>query len=141
MSATHLPRSAELPPPTTQEISDGIYAYVQLDGSWGLNNAGFIVGRDAVTIIDTCFTEARTRSFLQSLGSITSLPARALINTHHHGDHTHGNYLVPGATIIAHRLLLKIICKKLVVLVVTKMSAHVQDIAKLPRHYSIIRMI
>jgi cyclase len=27
---------------------------------------------------------------------------RTLINTHHHGDHTHGNYLFGDATIVAH---------------------------------------
>jgi cyclase len=40
-----------------QEVSDGIFAYVQLDGSWCLNNTGFLVGRDGVTAIDTCATE------------------------------------------------------------------------------------
>ncbi|HEY3058785.1 MAG TPA: MBL fold metallo-hydrolase, partial [Chloroflexota bacterium] len=29
-------------------------------------------------------------------------PIRTLINTHHHGDHTHGNCLLPLATIIGH---------------------------------------
>jgi cyclase len=28
---------------------------------------------------------------------------RALINTHHHGDHTHGNYLFRPAAVIGHR--------------------------------------
>jgi cyclase len=27
---------------------------------------------------------------------------RTLVNTHHHGDHTHGNWLVPGATVVGH---------------------------------------
>jgi cyclase len=27
---------------------------------------------------------------------------RTLVNTHHHGDHTYGNYLFGGATIVAH---------------------------------------
>lgn len=27
---------------------------------------------------------------------------RTLVNTHHHGDHTHGNYLFGDATIVAH---------------------------------------
>ena len=101
---------AKLPPPSTQEVSDGIYAYLQPDGSWGLNNAGFMVGRESVTVNDTCFTEARTRAFLKGLGSVTGLPVRTLVNTHHHGDHTHGNYLVPAATIIAHRL-----CREMVI--------------------------
>ena len=96
--------AAQLPPPTLKEVSDGIYAYVQLDGSWGLNNAGFIKGKDALTLIDTCFTEARTRAYLKAIGGVSSLPMKTLVNTHHHGDHTHGNYLVPGAAIVGHEL-------------------------------------
>jgi cyclase len=110
MSAAHVHGSSQLPPPTIQEVSDGIYAYLQPDGSWGLNNAGFIVGRNSVTVIDTCFTEARTKAFLEAVHTVTTLPLRTLLNTHHHGDHTHGNYLLPGATIIAHRL-----CREMVI--------------------------
>lgn len=102
MSTSQVPASDEIPAPTLEEVSDGIFAYVQLDGSWGLNNAGFFVGKQAVTVVDTCFTEARTRAFVDAIESVTGLPMRTLVNTHHHGDHTHGNYLLPGATII-HR--------------------------------------
>jgi cyclase len=83
-------------------VADGVFAYVQLDGSWGLNNSGFLVGRDGVTVIDTCFTERRTRALVDTIAAQTSLPLRTLVNTHHHGDHTHGNYLLPAATIIGH---------------------------------------
>jgi cyclase len=34
----------DLPPPTLEEVGDGTWAYVQLDGSWGLNNAGVLAG-------------------------------------------------------------------------------------------------
>ena len=110
MSTGHVDDNAPLPPHLIQEVSDGIYAYLQPDGSWGLNNTGFIVGREGVTVIDTCFTEARTRAFLQALAGITRLPLRTLVNTHHHGDHTHGNYLLPAATIVAHKL-----CREMVI--------------------------
>ena len=110
MSAGQVDDRALLPPPMVQEVSEGIYAYLQPDGSWGLNNTGFIVGRESVTVIDTCFTEARTRAFLQALEGVTRLPLGTLVNTHHHGDHTHGNYLLPAATIIAHRL-----CREMVI--------------------------
>ena len=110
MSTAHVRDSAKLPPPTTQEVSEGIYAYLQPDGSWGLNNTGFFVGKNSVTVVDTCFTEARTRSFLQALGAVTRQPIQTLINTHHHGDHTHGNYLLPDATIIAHKL-----CREMII--------------------------
>ena len=94
----------ELPPPAVEEVSPGVYAYIQLDGTWGLNNTGFLTGNDAVSVVDTCFTEARTRAFLQAMRGVTDLPIRTLVNTHHHGDHTHGNYLLPGASIVGHEL-------------------------------------
>jgi cyclase len=94
----------DIPEPSLEEVAPGVYGYVQLDGSWGLNNCGFLVGRDAVTVIDTCFTERRTRAFADAIRGVTPRPLRTLINTHHHGDHTHGNYLMPGATIIGHEL-------------------------------------
>jgi len=28
-----------------EEVADGIYAYIQPDGSWWINNTGFLVGR------------------------------------------------------------------------------------------------
>ena len=104
MSTDHAHTADQLPEPTLAEVSPGIYAYIQLDGSWGLNNTGFIPGKDGVTVVDTCFTEARTRAFLKAIDGVTDLPARTLINTHHHGDHTHGNYLVTGAAIVGHEL-------------------------------------
>ena len=90
------------PDPILREVSDGVFAYVQLDGSWGLNNTGFLVGQDGVVVIDTCFTERRSRAFVDAVRSVTDRPLRTLVNTHHHGDHTHGNWLLPDATIIGH---------------------------------------
>ncbi|MDQ3146894.1 MAG: MBL fold metallo-hydrolase, partial [Actinomycetota bacterium] len=55
-----------------------------------------------VSAIDTCFTERRSRAFLAAIASVTDRPVRTLVNTHHHGDHTHGNWLLPEATIIGH---------------------------------------
>src|SRR5215211_3882394 len=93
---------ADLPAPTLEEVGDGTWAYVQLDGSWGLNNAGVLAGSEGVTLIDTCFTEARTRGLLAAVDALGRGPVRTLVNTHHHGDHTHGNWLVPGATVVGH---------------------------------------
>jgi len=104
MRKAHAHNAAELPLPKMEEISSGIYAYVQLDGSWGLNNTGFIKGQNGLIMIDTCFTEARTKTYLDSVQRVSSLPMNTLVNTHHHGDHTHGNYLVKNATIIGHEL-------------------------------------
>src|SRR5580698_9790680 len=85
-----------------QQISEGLYAYLQPDGSWYLNNTGFLVSATGVISIDTSSTERRTRAYLDAIKTVTPLPVRTLVNTHHHGDHTHGNYLVGGATIVGH---------------------------------------
>lgn len=52
--------------------------------------------------VDACSTERRTRAYLDAIASVTDQPVRTLINTHHHGDHTFGNCLFAGATIVAH---------------------------------------
>ena len=94
----------QLPPPALEEVSPGVYAYIQLDGTWGLNNAGFVAGSESISVIDTCFTEARARAFLHAIRGVTELPVQTLVNTHHHGDHTHGNYIFRGAAIVGHEL-------------------------------------
>jgi cyclase len=94
----------QLPPPRTVEVADGVFAYIQPDGSWWLNNTGFIVGHDAVVAIDATSTERRTRALLDAIRDITPTPVRTLVNTHHHGDHTNGNCLFADATVIGHRL-------------------------------------
>ena len=101
MSTSHAQHLA-VAPPRVDEVSAGIYGYIQPDGSWFLNNTGFLVGRKGVISIDTTSTERRTRKYLEAVSSVTRQPVRTLINTHHHGDHTHGNCLLPLATIIGH---------------------------------------
>src|SRR6516164_5554731 len=36
----------DVPPadPEVQEVADGVFAYLQLDGQWGLNNTAFLAG-------------------------------------------------------------------------------------------------
>jgi cyclase len=88
--------------PEVQEVSGGIYAYVQPDGTWWINNTGFLVGPQGVISIDSCATQRRTRAYQQAIAAITPAPVRTVVNTHHHGDHTFGNCMFPGAAIVAH---------------------------------------
>jgi cyclase len=84
------------------EVAEGVFAYVQPDGGWFVNNTGFMVGRSGVVSVDTCATADRTTAYLRAIGSVTDRPVRTLVNTHHHGDHTYGNFLLPAATIVGH---------------------------------------
>ena len=85
------------------EVADRVFAYVQPDGGWFVNNTGFVAGRSEVLSIDTCATVPRTLAYLRAVEDTTRRPIRTVVNTHHHGDHTYGNALVPGATLIGHR--------------------------------------
>jgi cyclase len=97
----HHSNNDELGPALLQEVAPGVYSYVQPDGTWFINNTGFIVGDDAVISIDATSTERRTRAYLDAIGSVTANPVTMLVNTHHHADHTNGNYLFEDATIIS----------------------------------------
>jgi cyclase len=88
--------------PEVHEVSAGIYAYVQPDGTWWINNAGFLTGPQGVISIDTCSTQRRTLAYREAIAAVTPAPVRAVVNTHHHGDHTFGNCLFGGAALIAH---------------------------------------
>jgi len=88
--------------PEITEVSEGVYAYIQPDGSWYLNNTGFLVDSHGVISVDATSTERRTRAYLDAIAAVTPRPVRTLVNTHHHGDHTFGNCLFAGATIVAH---------------------------------------
>jgi cyclase len=92
-----------LAPGRAVEVADRVFAFVQPDGSWWINNAGFVVGDDAVTGIDATSTERRTRSLLRAIGVQSPAPVRTLVNTHHHGDHTNGNCLFTDALVVGHR--------------------------------------
>ncbi|MEM7091497.1 MAG: MBL fold metallo-hydrolase [Actinomycetota bacterium] len=93
----------ELPPPAVEDVADGVYAYIQADGTWFINNCGFVAGHDQTLLIDATSTEARTRALIRAIEDTSGTPVRTLVNTHHHADHTHGNYLFTEATIVAHR--------------------------------------
>ncbi|GAA5165444.1 MBL fold metallo-hydrolase [Amycolatopsis dongchuanensis] len=100
--SSSLTEQRDLGAPAVREVADGVFAYIQPDGTWWINNTGFLVGSTRVAAIDSCATEARTRAFREAISRVSPNPVRTLVNTHHHGDHTHGNALFGEAVIVAH---------------------------------------
>ena len=66
--------------PEVREVSAGIYAYVQPDGTWWINNTGFLVGPQGVISIDSCATQRRTLAYQDAIAAITPAPVRGLIS-------------------------------------------------------------
>ena len=84
------------------DIGDGVYAYLQPDGSWGWSNAGLVTDGDQSLLVDTLFDLKLTSEMLDTMRG--AAPAArsidTLVNTHANGDHCYGNQLVADATII-----------------------------------------
>ena len=80
-----------------QELSRGVHV---LYGGGG--NVGFLVGPDAVLVVDSQVRPLGP-GVVKQIQGVTDKPIKYLLNTHHHGDHTGGNDVFKQfAVIIAH---------------------------------------
>ena len=87
------------------QIADGVWAYLQPDGGWGLSNAGLVASDDGASslLVDTLFDLHLTDQMLSALRKATPAAQRiaTVVNTHANGDHCYGNALIAGADIVA----------------------------------------
>ena len=92
-----------------ERVAEGVYAIVHDDATedWPHSNVGVIVGDDAVLVIDSDYYPSRARADIALIRRVTDRPVRYLVNTHWHGDHTHGNSVYrdsfPGLMIVSQR--------------------------------------
>jgi glyoxylase-like metal-dependent hydrolase (beta-lactamase superfamily II) len=84
------------------EVGDGVFAYLQPDGSWGWSNAGLVMGDGGSLLVDTLFDLKLTRRMLDELSAITDRIG-TVVNTHANGDHCWGNELLGDARIVASK--------------------------------------
>jgi glyoxylase-like metal-dependent hydrolase (beta-lactamase superfamily II) len=92
-----------------ERLSEDVYAIIheRATEEWPHGNSGVVVGSDAVLVIDSNYLPARAQADIELIRSVTDKPVRYLVNTHWHGDHTHGNGVYrdafPGLTILGQR--------------------------------------
>lgn len=82
-----------------QEIGERVFTrrYRFLD-----QEIGAILTEDGPVVIDTRSTVPHAREILADLGELTRRPVAAVINTHHHFDHSYGNHEFRPAPIWGH---------------------------------------
>ncbi len=68
------------------------------------SNAGFVVTRDGVVVVDALGTPALGRALLRAIRTVTDQPIRRVILTHYHADHFYGleAFKAAGAEVWAH---------------------------------------
>jgi len=83
------------------EIRNGIYL-AQTTAPVFNSNAMVIVNDDDVVLIDSHVTPSKARDLIAAVKTLTPNPITALINSHHHWDHAHGNQEFADIPIIGH---------------------------------------
>jgi quinoprotein relay system zinc metallohydrolase 2 len=97
------------------EIAPGIFVHqgryeMQSPQNRGdMANAGFIVGKDSVAVIDTLGSAKVGASLKVAVAAVTAKPIRYVINTHMHPDHVFGNaaFKAEGTAFVANHKLVR----------------------------------
>lgn len=87
-----------------EQLAEGVYAAISIDGTGSMSNAGVIDLGETTLIFDTFATSQAAQDLRNAAEQLIRKPIGYVVNSHKHGDHVWGNQVFrPDAEIIATR--------------------------------------
>ncbi len=85
-------------------VHQGVHALYAPENEGNISNPGFVIGNDAVAVIDTGGSYIIGSRLREAIRALTDRPVRYVINTHMHPDHIFGNaaFKADNPEFIAH---------------------------------------
>ncbi len=107
--SSHRSQASDLPREIVPGIyvDQGVHALMNTENAGHIANLGWIIGEEAVAVVDTGSTAAEGRRLRAAIREVTDLPIRYVIATHVHPDHLFGHaaFLEDEPTFVGHRKL------------------------------------
>jgi cyclase len=89
------------------KLADNVYSFVDVKNASPANsfaaNAGIVIGRDGILVVDTLISAKEARRFIADIGKVSDRPIKYVVDSHYHLDHAFGNgeFARLGAVIIS----------------------------------------